>query len=332
MNQGTKKIIFYTTFVALGVFWAEVISTNIPYALAAYPLYVAYGLLYVIFIDTLMRWQVRDFKVWYLFGALVGIITETYIAKVIFYSPTPNAFRIFGVAPGSIVFIILSYHAFFSFLAPAYLAKRVLNMPFPISPNKWIDYSFLAVPIIMFPVVSTKLAQEGWNVLFLIRLVGISAIILSIWVLLLRFIGDIKNVLLSHRERIGVVIFTFIAYTFFLFKATNKGHGHAPMDFPVIPMIIISIIIAAIFVLIFKSISKNKEPVVTVSYSPKTINLKLFFAWLFWYILLTTILSLKKPGMSLVHVSLMTLALTLAIIGVGTFIRSIVCLFRTCLK
>ncbi|MCK4882661.1 MAG: hypothetical protein KAS92_06530 [Candidatus Omnitrophica bacterium] len=332
MTNAIKKVVFYITFIALGVFWAEVVSTKIPFGLVTYPLYLSYGLLYVIFIDALMRWKVRDFKVWYLFGALVGIITETYVAKVIFYGTQPNVWRIFGVAPGPIAFIILFYHAFFSFLAPAYFARRVLYMPLPIAPNKWIDRLFLLVPFIMFPVVSSKLILEGWDIMALVSLVSISAIILSLWILLLRFVGDIKDVILSRWERIGVIAFAVIAYIYFLFNATNKSHGHAPTDFPVVPMIVISIIIAALLALIFKSISKNEEQKEPLTYDGRTINLRLFCGWLFWYIALTTVLSLKAPPLLVVKISLIVLGVTGAIIGLWMFTRSVIGLFRACQK
>ena len=99
MKEGYKKIIFYVSFSALGVFWAEALSTNIPQALINPFLYLGYGLLYVFFLDALMRWNEKSFVVWYLFAALVGLITENYIAKVTFYGLDPSAFRILGVLP-----------------------------------------------------------------------------------------------------------------------------------------------------------------------------------------------------------------------------------------
>lgn len=73
-----------------------------------------------------------------------------------------------------------------------------------------------------------------------------------------------------------MIALTAGAYIYFLFTATNKGHGHAPMDFPVIPMVVISVIIAALLALIFKSISKNEEREKPLTYDARTINLRLF--------------------------------------------------------
>jgi len=138
MKITIQKFIFYITLSALCVFWAEVISTNLPGALFNPFAYIAYGFLYVLFIDALIRWKEKDFKVFYLFGVLMGLITETYIAKVTFYGLKPDEGRILGVSLGAIMFVILFYHAFFSFLAPTYMAKRILNIPLNISKNKRI--------------------------------------------------------------------------------------------------------------------------------------------------------------------------------------------------
>lgn len=330
MKEGLKKVIFYVTFSALGVFWAEAISTNIPHALINPGLYLAYGLLYVFFIDGLMRWNEKSFAAWYLFGALVGFITETYVAKVTFYSPEPNAYRILGVAPVTIMCIILFYHAFFSFLAPAYMAKRVLNMPLPATAKRWIDFFIVLAPLCLVPAVSQQLIDRGWTVPHLMRLMGISAVVLFLWVLLLRSLGEIKNVLLSKKQRLWLLVFTVIIYTVFLFKMSNKGHGHAPLDFPLVPMLAVSATIFMILVLLFKVLAKDKKPREQLSYSTTSMNLPIFFVWLVWHLSVTSILLLCSKILSpMFKLGVGLLAVTGALIGVFTFLWSVFCLIKS---
>ncbi|MEQ8186600.1 MAG: hypothetical protein ABRQ39_01400, partial [Candidatus Eremiobacterota bacterium] len=122
MKESFKKYVFYITFAALGSFWAEVLSTNYPLALLNPFIYLAYGLIYIFFLDALMRRKEKNFYIMYIFGSLVGIITETYVTKVTFYGLRSDESRIFGISPGAILFVILFFHAFFSFLMPIYLA------------------------------------------------------------------------------------------------------------------------------------------------------------------------------------------------------------------
>lgn len=329
MPEGFKKTIFYITFAALGVFWAEVTSTNIPGALVNPLAYLAYGLLYVFFIDALMRWDCRSFAIWYLFGVLVGLITETYLAKVTFYGPNPGAYRVFGVAPGPVMFIIFFYHAFYSFLAPAYLAKRILKIPLSLTPKRWMDSLIVLAPIILISQVVGQIIIVQRTIPGLMKLIGISAVILVLWVLALRSQGEIKNLLLTKKQRSGLLIFTIGVYIFFLFALTNKGHGHAPRDFPLIPMIVVSIIILGILVLIYKTLSLNKEPKEVVTYSAKDMNLPLFFGWLIYYLSITIILLLShnfiKP---FIKSGFLIFGVSGALIGTTSFIVSVVYLGR----
>ena len=329
MKESFKKLIFYITLSALCVFWAEVVSTNLPGGLINPLLYMAYGLLYILFTDSLLRWQEKDFKIFYLFGSLLGLILETYLAKVTFYGLKPDADRVLGLAPGAIMFVILFYHGFYSFLLPTYMAKRILNIPFAISNNKWADFSYILAPFIILPAVYAQLIARNLTVLHLALLIGASAIILSLWMLLLRFIGDIKNILLSKKERHGLLIFTFLIYTLFLFKCTNKAHGHSPTDIPLIPVIVITIIITLLLTLIYKSMRTGKEGEREIPYSPKSIRLPIFFIWLFWHYSVTVILLLLSALLApLFKFTLFILGLTGLLTGALTFVISIILLTK----
>jgi len=323
-----KKFIFYITLSALCVFWAEVVSTNLPGALFNPFVYIAYGLLYIFFIDALIRWRSKDFKIFYLFGVLIGLITETYIAKVTFYGLKPDEVSILGVSPGAIMFVILFYHAFFSFLAPTYMAKRILNIPLVISKSKRIDFLYLIVPFMLSPVYAQVISGE-LTALRLSTLMGISAIILTLWIFLLKVVGDIKNILLSKKERTGLFIMTLLLYTIFLFTGTNPVHGHSPTDFPVIPMTGVTIIIILLLTLTHKSLKKGKKPEEEISYSPGSINFPLFFTWLFWHLSVTAIfLFLQNILRPISLYALPMLAIFGVLTGVWAFLFSVTFLLK----
>ncbi len=258
----------------------------------------------------------------------MGLITETYIAKVTFYGLKPDEGRILGVSPGAIMFVILFYHAFFSFLAPTYMAKRILNIPLTISKNKRIDFLYLLVPFILSPVYA-QVIEGKMTVLRLATLMGCSAIILILWLFLLRIGGEIKNILLSKKERTGLFIVTLLLYILFLFTGTNPVHGHSPTDFPVIPLIVITIIIILLLTLIHKSLKKGKKPEEEISYSPGSINFPLFFTWLFWHLSVTAIfLFLQNILRPLSLYALPMLAIFGVLTGVSSFLFSLTFLLK----
>ena len=329
MKEGYKKIIFYVSFSALGVFWAEALSTNIPQALINPFLYLGYGLLYVFFLDALMRWNEKSFVVWYLFGALVGLITENYIAKVTFYGLDPSAFRILGVAPSEIAFIILFYHAFFSFLAPAYLAKRILKVPLPIVEKQFIDVLFVFAPIILIPVIYSEMVMRGLDLFYLIKLLSMSALILILWIMLLCSLKKIENVLLTDKERNGLLVFTFLIYLVFTIKATNKAHGHAPMDIPLVPMIGVSFVIILVLCLIYKKIGQNKDFIHKIEYYPGSINFPVFLVWLSWHLLVTAMcLYFVIKYQCSIKIFLICFGLVGTFLGIIFFVSSIIFLLK----
>lgn len=129
--------------------------------------------------------------------------------------------------------------------------------------------------------------------MLLMKFISISGIMLLGWFVVLRSTHEIKNILLTKKERIVLFLFTIFIYIIFLFKATNKrAHGYAPMDFPLIPMLVVTFIIIGVLILVFKNLKMNGRAVECVSYSPKSIRWSLFFFWYFWHFSVTAILLL----------------------------------------
>lgn len=331
MHPKLKKIIFYLTFIAIGIYFAEVVSTNLPHALIIPFVYPAYGLLYVFFIDMLMRYSCYDFKVWYIFGALVGIITETYVAKVTFYGAEINGFQIFGVSPNAILFIILFYHAFFSFMIPAYFAKVSLKMPLPIKEKKWINYSFLLIPFLLIPIAIQKMAEIGFQ--NYIVFMGISGIIFILWTAILKKTGKIKNVLLTKKEKLALFMITIIIYLIYFFTGTNEAHGHAPLDVPISSLIVVSLLITLYLYLNFKAVKSSGTENNEIPYNPDSINFKIIFGWIAYYnIVIALLLLFSSKLLPATNILLIILIICGIIIAIYMLITSTIFLIRKIIR
>lgn len=277
MMNALKKFVFYGMFCALGVYWAEVISTNLPYAAVNPFAYLAYGLLYVIFIDILMRYDIKDFKVWYMFGALVGLITETYLAKVTFYGADMNTTQIGGFAPAAIAFILLFYHAFFSFLAPCYVGKHVLKMPLNLPKKKWADFALYFGPMLLMTFFAVK---GGGAALAIFQGSLVSGFTVLVWILIMKGLGDIEDVRLSGKARKILYGITVLIYGLFFCTTSNiRAHGHLPLDVPVPALIITTMFVLGIFFGLGKYLAKRKEVSGPISYTPSHIAWKTIVIW-----------------------------------------------------
>ncbi|MEQ8192412.1 MAG: hypothetical protein ABRQ39_30885, partial [Candidatus Eremiobacterota bacterium] len=214
-----------------------------------------------------------------------------------------------------------------------YLAKRILSFPLQISRKKGIDCLFILIPFILLPVVYNQLVSRQWNVLYLTGTMAISVTVLFLWILLLRYTGEIKNILLSEKERKYLLLFTVIIYIFFLFTVTNPAHGHKALDIPVIPLAVISAVIILILFLIFKVIGKNGEVEKEISYSPASINFPLFFLWIFWHFSITaTVLIFQKATGPVLSAGLPVLAVTGILVAAISFISSMFYLIKDSLR
>lgn len=322
-----RKAVLYGTLAALGVFWAEASCFNIPAALLHPPLYLAYGLLYVLFVDALMRRGERRFAVWYLFGMLVGLITETYVAKVTFHGLGPGNARVLGVSPGAIGFVIMFYHAFFSFLAPMYAAKRLLGLPLPIRTSPWRDALCLAAPILLFPAKSTCLLNKGMAPGAAAAGFMISAVVLAGWVLALRRTWSPGDVLLSRGERTGVLGVTLVLYALAVATCTNKqAHGRPPLDFPVPAMLVVTAAVAGLLFLLHRSMAGNPSGAWRAPYAVEDMNVPLFSGWLLWHAGITALLAAAGPALEPVRKpGLLVLGAGGFLTGVAVFAASLRC-------
>lgn len=314
------KLAFYFAASATCIFWAEVVSANIPWALAHPFMYPAYGFLVALFFDSLMRWNTTDFRIMYLYGSLVGFITETYLAKVIFYGLDPAAFRFMGFSPAAVILVILFYHSWFSFLAPAYFFRRVMGAPLPIRTSRLRDAAFVFVPFLMAAMISPVLAERGLNVVVYLMSASVSIVILAAAALVLKFRGRIENVLLTASERKRLINYTIAAYVLFLFFATNKAHGHPPTDIPLAPLAAVSALIYFILYSIRKIAASGREEITAIPYDGASVSLTLLFAWLIWHFGVIAVgASVFMPLLAVSKTALIPVALAAGALGIGCF-------------
>jgi hypothetical protein len=271
-NTILKKIIFYGTFSALGIYFAEASNFNSPMALLDPLTYLAYGLINVFFLNALMKWGEEKLRTWYLYGFLLGLITETYVAKVTFYGLSPNADRFLGISPGAIIFVIMFFHAFFSFLTPCYVAARLLKMPFPIKFGRIWDLIIVIAPFLYTFMAVVTATNRGWSGIFYGGELILSGITLLLWVLLLRYQGDLDDVLLNGKEMKALIWITSISYIFLFIFSANKEHGVKSLP-TILPLLGVSAIIIFLLWLLSKAIKTGAGARVFV---PETEGLKTF--------------------------------------------------------
>lgn len=282
MKGIAQRTLFYATFTALGLFFAEVVSSNAPPGLVWPPLYVMYGLLYILFLDFLMRYGSRCFNHWYLFGTLVGLLTETYVAKVMLFG-LPNADLVWGLPLGSIVFLGFFYHAFYSFLLPVYVGKRFLGMPFPIPQNNVLDVIVFGAPLLLLPSIMTT---NGGNPAFIMPTL-VSCALLLVWVLVLRSARRPFDVLLSMWERVAWFLIVGATYMyFFLTHINTKAHGRTdPLALPWGALAVVSILTMIVFLVVVLSVRRSGKRQVSVVFDPHNMRIPMLAVYLAVYVI-----------------------------------------------
>lgn len=201
--------------------------------------------------------------------------------------------------------------------------------PFPLSCRKWSRVLLLSPPLISVIVLN----QTSVLIPAAVRQAGISVLVLMAWSGLLYAQGDIENVLLSRWARRLLAFLATGIYGIFLVTATNaKAHGHAPMDFPLVPMLVVSAVIGAALLLCLRS-GGGKEEMSVVPYSPRGIRWGRWMGWIGWYVFggmgLLVILPLIRPA---IIVLFWMLGIGGTVAGAGMFVISFCSLIRGRMK
>lgn len=322
-----NKVLFYLAFSALGLFFAEVVSANFPFALFNPVAYLIYGPLYCLFMDHILRKRRTDFHIIFLLGASIGFITETFAAKVIFWGLSPAEKTVFGFSPVAVFFIILFYHAYFSFLAPLYFATRVLKFKTGVTVSRVNDLLLMAAPFYLSPLIAKILiARNSAPAEYIIKSF-LSFLLLSMVLFFLKKASSSADLTFSYPTRGLLIVIAVLLNLFFIFNITNFEHGHAPLDFPMRPMIFVTIFILALLMAIFK-VKENTNNDLPVCFTAD-INFKLVFGWFaYHYSLLAILLFFFIKNPNYIAFFMEPLALAGILTGVSSFLYSIYKLIR----
>lgn len=323
-NAWLKKIIFYGSFAALSIYLAEAASFNYPLALINPLMYLAYGLLNVFFLNVLMKWDENKFAAWYLYGFLVGFIIETYVAKTTFYGSSVDDGRFFGVSPGTIVFVIMFFHAYFTFLLPGYLAVKFLKMPFPVKFGKIWDFIIITAPVLYSFTAVVTIAKRGWTADQCAGEFILSGIALLIWMLLLRSQKKIDDVLLSNVEMKILIGITSISYIYFFLAGYNPEHGIRTLP-PLLPLLGVSVFTALLLWLLSKVIkNKSNLPQNSIPYDAARMNLTGLGLWFVYNTGIILICVLKHQELTIFFQKMTPTVATIGFfVGIGAFMTSI---------
>lgn len=245
-----KKFLFYLTFIALAMYCAEIISYNAPSILYEPTAYVGYGVLYVFFIHSLITRKVTKWSTVYFYGMLVGIITEAFLPKVLFFGWEAESFRLYGIAWFELFILTFFYHPFFSFIVPVFIAKKWLNFPFALETDKY--KLRILLPVIVMTVFSVGQVYLNGGGEFVEAI--ISTLILVSLIILLRKSGVIKDVTISLRSRLWFLGISIAMYLI-VFLFTEVPHGGVLPEVGAIVFILIYITV--IFMLIRRELPEK---------------------------------------------------------------------------
>jgi hypothetical protein len=252
------KWIIYIWFVALATLCAEVLSFNNPTILLDPTGYLAYGLLLILFLHTLITKQISDWKIVYLQGVLIGLFTEGFFAKVLFFGGEADSLIILGYAIPEAPFLAFFFHPIYSFILPLWIAKDVFQVPLALKTPKT---RWLIVIFAQYILTTTSLVDIS-SVLF----ASISIIIFWFWTLLLQKKGETKTVALNIIEKSIIHLLFVLVYTVAYFTFPVLGHDEVLL--PSFSTIIgFTIGIVAIILLIRKNTKPRKTEI--VQYKPQ---------------------------------------------------------------
>lgn len=207
---------FHLVFAFLGIFSAEALSGNLPAAPLLPPMYLVYGCLYYFFVDSLLRRRVRSWTTVYLYGVLVGYVTESFAAKVMWFGWPDNSANLLGILPWpEFPLLAFFFHPLFSFTIPVYLARRYLDFPFALetSPrlDRWLPWLWPLFAV--FQVRVTGIAP-GTHCL----VVAIDAAVFLFFVSRLRARGRIPDLRFTPPAKTRLGLLLVGSYLLFLWK------------------------------------------------------------------------------------------------------------------
>jgi hypothetical protein len=293
---------------------AELISFNAPGIMLEPNAYIGYGVLYVFFIHRLIQRGEKKWSTVYLYGMLVGIITEAFLPKVLFFGWDASSFNAFGIAWFELLILTFFYHPFFSFMMPVYICKKWLYYPFQVDSDRFGPWFIPGIIIMTVFSVANVAVTGGLDLIGAIASTGILLIILF----LNKSKSALSSISLSKKTRIvlGTIALLMYAYYFLVGEVEHGGRLPRPEAF-----IFICLYIIIIGLLIWKTSKpltpeRKENKVYQSDYSMR----KVIFALLgFWSLILIGIL-LSTAISGLIGIIMCVLLLGGSLIGIIYFV------------
>lgn len=212
------KILYYLTFCFIGIFCAEVISGSAPFAPLFPPFYGLYGLVDVLLLDLLIRRRGSSWLTVYLAGVIVGYLTESFAAKVMWFGWPDSKLNLWGVLPiPEVPFLALFYHPIFSFCVPVYLMRRFLACPLPLPTSRLADRLLCVWPL--FTALTLKMDKS----IYLLKWAALDLLILAALVWLLSRLKTASDIRLGRKSRVTLAFLLPAIYVFAFFKMPAFG-------------------------------------------------------------------------------------------------------------
>ncbi len=171
-------------------------------------------------------------------GMLVGLLTEAFLPKVLFFGWHEGSIIIGGVAWFETLVLTLFYHPVFSFMVPVYIAKRCLGYPLNLPVGRPMDYKVIGVSLWMtLSAAMSAIHNEGRSV----EDSMVSLLILGALIVLLRFMGRSESAVLSKKVLaavVGVGIVTYVGI-YVLYEVPHGGYYPPIIGFLIIALYIL---------------------------------------------------------------------------------------------
>ena len=243
-----SKYFNYLLFTSVGLICAEFLSLSMPLTLIFIMNYWGYGLIYILLLHIIKKYDLRDFKSYYLLGLFIGILTETFLTKVLYHVPwRQNGLYFLGFGVIDSLMLLFFWHPVMSFAVPVLICNYYFGYP---NPNGLIPERYMKLILGVLPIILALMSVTKPNLVLILTGTGINFVVLTVYIMLFKkFKSD--NSLLSTREIITLILLIVVSFTFAYFTLVDY--------FPsIITLVFTFAIIGFFFVLNYLNITRKK--------------------------------------------------------------------------
>jgi len=210
-----SKYFNYLLFAAIGILCAEFLSLSTPFTLLSPFLYWGYGLLYLLLFHIIIKYNLRDFKSYYLLGLFIGIITETFITKVLYNVPWhPEGMKVLGFGIIDSLALTLFWHPVLAFAVPVLISNYYFGFP---NPKGVISRKRMNILVGILPLfVVSQSISANVNIFSILSGMAVNFVVLTAYIFLFRRFSSDK-IMLSKKTLFFILFFIIISFGFAYF-------------------------------------------------------------------------------------------------------------------